>query len=236
MRRMTVNEPRTRSRRLRGAALAAIAAGAVVAAACGGAGASTSSTATAGSTNASAADAGRTPGRFRNGTPPPDAQTAIAEGTPFAGFRNGTPPAAVQTAIAEGTPFGGFGNRTPSADVQTAIAEGTPASALRGGVGGANGARVITALAGILGVDEATLRNELQAPGASIETVAAAHGVARATVRQQLIDAVRQSLTDAVKNGTLTQAMADQSASQFEANVDNTLDRVGGGGGGGGGG
>jgi hypothetical protein len=212
--RTTLKQAPTLSRWLRGAAVAAIAAGAVVAAACGGAGASTSSTATPGSTNASAADAGRTPGRFRNGTPP----------------------AAVQTAIAEGTPFGGFGNRTPSADVQTAIAEGTPASALRGGVGGANGARVITALAGILGVDEATLRNELQAPGASIETVAAAHGVARATVRQQLIDAVRQSLTDAVKNGTLTQAMADQSASQFEANVDNTLDRVGGGGGGGGGG
>ncbi len=206
--RRTVKQAQTLSWRLRGAAVATIAAGAVVAAACGGAGASSSSTATPGGANASSADPGRTPGRFRNGTPPP----------------------AVQTAIAEGTPFGGFGNRTPSADFQTAIAEGTPASALRGGFGGANGARVITALAGILGIDEATLSSELQAPGASIEKVAQAHGVDRATVRQRLIDAVRQSLNDAVKSGTLTQAMADQSASQFEANIDNTLDRVGGGG------
>ena len=205
--RIAVKQTRTLSRRLRGAAVATISVAAVVAAACGGAGASTSSTATPGGTSASAAEAGRTPGRFRNGTPP----------------------AAVQTAIAEGTPFGP-GNRTPAPDFQTAIAEGTPASALRGGFGGANGARVTTALAGILGIDEATLRSELQAPGASIEKVATAHGIDRAALRQRLIDAVRQSLNDAVKNGTLTQAMADQSASQFEANVDNTLDRVGGGG------
>ena len=200
-------QARPLSGRFRGAAVATIAVGAVVAAACGGAGASTSSTATPGGTSASAAQAGRTPGRFRNGTPP----------------------AAVQTAIAEGTPFGP-GNRTPNADFQTAVAEGTPPSALRGGFGGANGARVTTALAGILGIDEATLRSELQAPGASIEKVALAHGMDRATLRQRLIDAVRQSLNDAVKNGMITQAMADQTASQFEANVDNTLDRVGGGG------
>jgi hypothetical protein len=208
--RMTAKRTRTASLLLRGAAFATIAAAAVIAAACGGAGASTSSTATPAGASSSAADAaGRTPGRFRNGTPPPAAQTAIAEGTPLGGFRN----------------------RTPAPDFQTAIAQGTPASALRGGFGGMGGARVITALAGILGIDEAALRSELQAPAASIEKVATAHGVDRATLRQRLLDAVRQSFNDAVKGGMLTQAMADQSASQFEANIDNTLDRVGGGGG-----
>ena len=69
-------------------------------------------------------------GRRFNGTPNPELQTSIAEGTPPP-FANRTPNPDVQTSIAEGTPpaFGPGG--TPPAEVQTAIAEGTPANALR---------------------------------------------------------------------------------------------------------
>src|SRR5438270_11029663 len=90
------------------------------------------------------------------------------------------------------------------------------------------GGRSISALAVIHAIEETQQRTELQADGASIKKVAEAHGLDRPILRQRLIDAVRQTLNDAVKNGTLAQAMADQNGAQFEANIDNTLDRVGG--------
>ena len=174
-------------------------------------------------------------GRRFNGTPNPDLQTSIAEGTPPP-FANRTPDPDVQTSIAEGTPpaFGRGG--TPPAAVQTAIAQGTPASALRGGFGGFGGGRVLPLLATVLGMSQDDLQTALQAPGASIETVAAAHGKDRATLRQALILAYRQQLNDMVSGGMLTQDMADQQATQFESNLDSLIDRVGGfmpGGGGG---
>ena len=138
------------------------------------------------------------------------------------GFGNRTPDPAIETSIAEGTPPP-FGNRTPPPAIQTAVAEGTPLSALRGGFGG----RELATVAFIIGITPQQLRSELQAPGASIQSVAAAHGKDRATVRQALIDANRQRLAAEVSSGTITQAMADQQQSQFEANVDSLIDRVG---------
>ena len=166
-------------------------------------------------------------GRRFNGTPNPDLQTSIAEGTPPP-FANRTPNPGLQTSIAEGTrpPFGRGG--TPPAEVQTAIAEGTPASALRGGFGGSGGGRVLPLVATVLGMSQDDLQTALQAPGASIETVAAAHGKDRATLRQALILAERQQLNDMVSSGAITQDMADQQATQFESNLDSRIDRVGG--------
>ena len=138
-----------------------------------------------------------------------------------------------------GTPGarGGFGNRTPRADAQTAIAEGTPASALRGPGGGpggfgGGGRRTVDAIATLLGVDPAALQTELQATGATIASVAAAHGKDRATVRQALIEAQRQRIADAVANGSVVQADADAMAAQFEMRVDTLLDSNGAGPGG----
>lgn len=186
-------------------AVAALAVVAAVAAACG----SSSSASTAKPTQTSAA-------------------SASASGTPRRGFR-GTPPAAIQTAIAEGTPASAlFGNRTPNPEAQTAIAEGTPASALFGGRGGFGGGRqALTAAATILGIDETQLRNELQAPGASLASVAAAHGQDRATFRQALIDAVKQRFAAAVTSGSMTQDQANQAESAFESGLDRLLDNPG---------
>ena len=150
--------------------------------------------------------------------------------------------ASASAAASNGTPGarGGFGNRTPRADFQTAIAEGTPASALRGQGGGPGGAggiggggrRTVATVATLLGVDPAALQTELQATGATIASVAAAHGKDRATVRQALVDAQRQRIADAVANGSVVQADADAMAAQFETRVDALLDGNGAGPGG----
>jgi hypothetical protein len=180
----------------------ALTAVAAIAAACGGSNAKSAAQPTTAPATSAAADDARTPGgRFGNRTPPPAIQTSIAQGTP--------PP---------------FGNRTPSGAIATAIAQGTPRSALRGFRGSG---RVITDVAAILGIDEAQVRSELQAANASIETVAAAHGVLRATIRQKLIDATTQRLNAAVAAGMMTQQMADDQASQFASNIESTLDQVG---------
>jgi transposase-like protein len=179
-------------------ALAAIAAIAIVAVACGG----SKSTAAGAPTGSGATQSTTTPGRgFANRTPPPAIQTSIAEGTPFASFRNGTPPAAAETAIAEGTRPSGFG--------------------------GGRSFGAIAALATLLNVDQQQLRTELQAQGATIASVAAAHGVDRETLRQSLIDAEHQRLADSVSSGRLTQADADAQQSQYEANIDQLMDSNG---------
>jgi hypothetical protein len=155
------------------------------------------------------------------------AATRADNGTPGArGFGNRTPRPEIQTAIAEGTPASAFRGQGGSG-FQTAIAEGTPASALGGpgGPGGfGGGRRTVAQLATLLAVDQTQLQTELQASGATIASVAAAHGMDRATIRQALIDAQQQRATDAVNSGTITQAMADDQLSQFEARVDQVLD------------
>ena len=139
----------------------------------------------------------------------------------------------IRTSIAQGTPLPFGRNRTPSPDEQTAIAQRTPAASFRPPGGG--GDRIVMALAPILGVDETMLRTELQADGASVEKVAAAHGVDRPTLRTKLIDASRARRAASATTGTITQQQADDAEAQFERNLDTQIDRVGGGFGGGGG-
>ncbi len=178
--------------------------------------------ATAGAPNTSGSARG-----FRNRTPDPAIQTSIAEGTPFA--FGGTPNPDFETAIAEGT-RPAFGARTPSPDQQTAIAEGTPIG--RGGfggrgVGGAGFGQTLTLAATVLGITEDQLRTELQAQGATLEAVAAAHGQARAAFRQALIDANKKRLADAVTAGTITQDDSTQQETAFESGLDRLLDNPG---------
>ena len=132
------------------------------------------------------------------------------------------------------TPGRGFGNRTPPPAIQTSIAEGTrPAGFGGGGVG-----RLLGAIATALNIDVPTLRTELQAQGATLATVAQNHGVDRATLRQDLMNAEQQRLASQVQNGQMAQADADAAQNQFNANVDQLMDQTGlgqfGGGGGGG--
>ncbi len=153
---------------------------------------------------------------------PATSSSPAANGTPGRGFGNRTPPPAIQTSIAEGTPRGGFRGGTPPAGVETAIAEGTRPAGFGGG-------RVLGTLAALLNVDQQQLRTELQADGATIASVAQAHGIDRAALRQALIDAERQRLSDAVSSGRLAQSDADTQQSQFEANLDQLMDSNGGG-------
>lgn len=182
---------KTSKRRIRlAAAVAGAAAIAIAATACGGSKSTASGPPTTSST-ATAATGNRTPGRgFFNRTPPPAIQTSIAEGTPRASFRNGTPPAAIRTAIAEGTRPAGFG-----------------------------GARLLGAVATALNINLQQLRTELQAQGATLASVAQAHGVNQATLRQDLINAEQQQLASEVSSGRMTQSDATTAQNQFNANV-----------------
>ena len=116
--------------------------------------------------------------------------------------------------------------RTPSPDQQTAIAEGTPVGRGFGGPGGGFG-QTLTTVATVLGISEDQLRTELQAPGATLESVAAAHGQARAAFRQALIDAIKKRFADAVAAGTMTQDQATQAETAFESGLDRLLDNPG---------
>ncbi len=205
------------------AAVISAASVALVAVACGGSSAKSAQVSPTAVTDTSGGGRG---GRFR-GTVPPDVQTSIAEGTRPAFRGNFTPPPAAQTAIAQGTPFAALGGmRTRSPEVQTAIAQGTPASAFRFGAG-FGGARLLQAAATVLGIDQQQLRAELQAPGASLESVAAAHGLERATLRQRLLDAAHAAIQQALAAGTITEQEAADAASGVDANIDSLIDRVG---------
>ncbi len=141
-------------------------------------------------------------------------------------FRNRTPNPAIETSVAQGTPFP-FGNRTPRPEEQTAISEGTPAGRFRGPVGGFG--QSLGAASSILSITPEELRSELQAPGATLANVAAAHGQQRAAFRQALIDATKARLAAAVAANMLTQDQATQAQTMFESNLDRLLDSPGGG-------
>jgi hypothetical protein len=217
-----VNSFHPASRLLPAVAAIILIATATIGAACGSGSTSAASKSTP---TAAATDAARGGPGFRNRTPNPAVQTSIAQGTPFA-FGDRTPDPALQTAIAEGT-RPAFTARTPSPDSLTAIAEGTPIGGrFLGGPGGGFG-QALTTAAAVLGITEDQLRSELQAPGATLESVAAAHGQARAAFRQALIDATKKRFADAVAAGTMTQDQATQAETAFESGLDRLLDNPG---------
>lgn len=73
---------------------------------------------------------------------------------------------------------------------------------------GIGGGAAMTAVAKALGIDEATLRTELQA-GKTIADLAKAKNIDTATIVTAIVDAEKVSLTQAVTDGKLTQAQAD---------------------------
>ncbi len=82
-------------------------------------------------------------------------------------------------------------------------------------------------LAAFLGATEDALRTELQADGATLATVAAAHGQDRAALIAFLTEQTQSALDERVAAGDLTQAEADEKLAGFTANVDTLVDGSG---------
>jgi hypothetical protein len=119
---------------------------------------------------------------------------------------------------------------TPAAD-ETPSTQETPSDATpddddgdtrRGGCG-VKGVG-LEELAGFLGVDAAQLRTELQADGATLVSVAAAHGQSRDALINFLTVEYQAALEDKVSAGDLTQAEADETLAEFTANIDEKVD------------
>jgi hypothetical protein len=110
---------------------------------------------------------------------------------------------------------------TPNAEV-TPNHKATPGEDKpRGGCAGFVG---VEAIAGFLGLTEEQLHTELQAEGATLASVAAAHGQDRDALKAFLTDQVATRLAGKVAEGDLTQEEADQRLSEFTSNLDSILD------------
>ena len=82
----------------------------------------------------------------------------------------------------------------------------------------------LDALGDFLGISTEELRTELQADGATLATVAEAHGKSREELKTFLTDEARSRLDDAVANGRITQEQADEKLGEFESRLDAIID------------
>lgn len=80
------------------------------------------------------------------------------------------------------------------------------------------------ALAQFLGISTDQLQTELRADGATLASVAQAHGKSRDELKAFLTDQAKAALDQAVKNGALTQAQADSKLADLTANLDQIID------------
>lgn len=106
--------------------------------------------------------------------------------------------------------------------VATTLDERLPA---RGSGGHGGGAR-LAAAATALGVTEAELRTQLQA-GKSLADVAQAEGVELDTLVSALVTAAEQRLAQAVTDGRLTQAQADERKAELQERITEQVQRTG---------
>ena len=81
-----------------------------------------------------------------------------------------------------------------------------------------------TKLATFLGITPAQLRTELDANGATLATVAQAHGKSRDDLKAFLTDDAKTRLAQEVTDGRITQAQADARLAQLTANLDARID------------
>ena len=96
---------------------------------------------------------------------------------------------------------------------------------LRGGRHG-GGALAPAVVAKVLGLTEAELHSQLEA-GRTLTQIAAAKGISKATLIDDLVTAGEANLARAVTDGTLTQAQADVLKGTLKARVTAKVDRVG---------
>src|SRR5690242_18429992 len=92
--------------------------------------------------------------------------------------------------------------------------------------GGALG-DVANAVADYLGISQDTLMSELQS-GKSLADVATANGKTKDGVKQAVHDAAKSALDQAVKDGNVTQTVADQILAKLDANLDTLVTTTGG--------
>ncbi len=79
-------------------------------------------------------------------------------------------------------------------------------------------------LSGFLGVSQDQLRTELSADGASLASVAQAHGKSRDDLKAFIKDTAKSTLDGGVKNGDLTQKQEDNALSMLDAHLDRMID------------
>jgi polyhydroxyalkanoate synthesis regulator phasin len=79
-------------------------------------------------------------------------------------------------------------------------------------------------LAGFLGISQDQLQTELSANGASLASVAQAHGKSRDDLKTFIKDTAKSTLDDAVKNGDMTQSQEDSALSVLDSNLDTLID------------
>lgn len=80
-------------------------------------------------------------------------------------------------------------------------------------------------VADFLGIPLDALKTELGANGATLATVAQAHGKSRDQLKSFITDSARIALDAAVKNGDLTQKREDAALAMLSANLDKIIDR-----------
>lgn len=85
-------------------------------------------------------------------------------------------------------------------------------------------------LAGFLGISQEQLRTELSADGATLASVAEAHGKSRDELKAFIKDTANSTLDEAVKNGDLTQEQEDNALSTLDSHLDQMIDAECGGG------
>lgn len=79
-------------------------------------------------------------------------------------------------------------------------------------------------LAGFLGISQSQLMTELQAPNATLATVAQAHGKSRDALKTFITSTAKSTLDTAVKNGKITQQQEDSLLSQLNSHLDQLID------------
>jgi len=79
-------------------------------------------------------------------------------------------------------------------------------------------------LAGFLGISQDQLRTELSADGASLASVAQAHGKSRDQLKTFIKDTAKSTLDGAVKNGDMTQKQEDSALSMLDSHLDTLID------------
>lgn len=117
---------------------------------------------------------------------------------------------------------GGSGSRLPF--------NGTPQPNFTPGAFGTPGARAFfggfnnSETADFFGISEDELRSELQADGATLGSVAEAHGKTRDELKTFLTDQLRKNTEQAVSDGRMTQDQADSMLQDMSSRVDDMID------------
>jgi hypothetical protein len=125
-------------------------------------------------------------------------------------------PTATSPPVATSSPAAAAGDRTPPPGF-------TPEAGMPGGrglfVGGAS-----EELAAFLGISLEQLQSELDTEGATLASVADAHGRTREELKAFFTEQQEAQLSDAVAAGTMSQEDADQTLEDFASRIDDMID------------